>query len=107
MTTMTETKTTTFIAINRGFEVLGDLTEHWASKISAERVFIRTRDAIPPGTPVNLCFAVFLKEPHIVRGEGVVTANETLPHRGIEVRFTRLDESSVHLIEHIVRSARL
>lgn len=106
MKVMTEQHTEPLIPINRAYETLGDLVESWASKVSSDRVHIRTRDPLSVGTTVQLCFAIFLGVPHLVRGEGVVTQTNVHPAGGIEVKFTRLDDASKHLIDHVVRSAR-
>lgn len=108
VTSMTdETYAPPFIPINRAYEAMGDLADTYASKISMEGVYIRTRDLHPVGTTLTLAFAVFLGEPHIVHGEGVVVRVDHGPQRGMEIRFTSLTDESWRLVDHVVRTTRL
>ena len=91
-----------WVSINPGYEMLQELTDAWASKITHDAVFIRTREPLAVGTTVELRFPIALDQIYIVRGEGVVTRSEPDTPRGMEIRFTALTDRSRQIIQHVV-----
>lgn len=95
------------LRINHGFTEQEALFETWATMISRDGVFIRSRDPFPRGTRVSLKFAVLLDGLKIITGEGeVVRSDYTIPG-GMEIRFENLSHDSLDTLAALLQRTDL
>jgi len=94
------------VTINKEFESFDAFIHEYVTNISRSGVFIRSKDPLPVGTPVNLQFTVIMDDIESIEGAGEVVRVESDPP-GMGVVFTKLTSYSQELIERLLtRSIR-
>jgi Tfp pilus assembly protein PilZ len=90
------------VTVNHEFASAEDFVSQYVSNISTSGVFVRCDVDIAVGTHVNLNFTILSEEIETITGIGEVTRVQDSPS-GIGVEFRSLSQSSMALIEKLVR----
>jgi uncharacterized protein (TIGR02266 family) len=89
------------VTINKEFESFDAFIHEYVTNISRSGVFIRSKNPLEVGTPVNLKFTVIMNDIESIEGTGEVVRVEADPP-GMGVVFTELTTYSKHLIERLL-----
>lgn len=89
------------VTINKEFESFDAFIHEYVTNISRTGVFVKSKDPLPVGTRVNLCFTVFMDDMETIEGVGQVVRVEDDPP-GMGVVFTKLSQYSQHLIDRLL-----
>ena len=89
------------VTINHEFESVDQFIMEYVTDISRSGVFIRSKDPLPVGTKVNLCFTVIMNEIETIEGIGEVVRLSKDPP-GMGVAFVELSSYSQTLIEKMI-----
>ena len=89
------------VTINKEFESFDAFIHEYVTNISRSGVFIRSKNPLEVGTPVNLKFTVIMDDIEAIEGMGEVVRVESDPP-GMGVVFTELTTYSKHLIERLL-----
>ncbi|MBW2277794.1 MAG: PilZ domain-containing protein [Deltaproteobacteria bacterium] len=89
------------VTINMEFESFDAFINEYVTNISRSGAFIRSKNPLPVGTPVNLKFTVIMDDIETIDGAGEVVRVEADPP-GMGVVFTNLTGFSQQLIERLL-----
>jgi uncharacterized protein (TIGR02266 family) len=89
------------VTINKEFESFDAFINEYVTNISRSGVFIRSKNPLPVGTPVNLKFTVIMDDIETIEGAGEVVRVEADPP-GMGVVFVHLTGYSQQLIERLL-----
>jgi uncharacterized protein (TIGR02266 family) len=89
------------VTINMEFESFDAFINEYVTNISRSGAFIRSKNPLPVGTPVNLKFTVIMDDIETIEGAGEVVRVESDPP-GMGVVFTHLTAFSQQLIERLL-----
>jgi len=89
------------VTINMEFESFDAFINEYVTNISRSGAFIRSKNPLPVGTPVNLKFTVIMDDIETIEGAGEVVRVEADPP-GMGVVFTHLTAFSQQLIERLL-----
>ena len=96
------------IALRLAYGSIDEFIERYALNISSGGIFVRSRDPLPPGSPVRFDLQLASGQ-RVVRGTGVVTwitppsaPGEPKRLPGMGITFTSLDPESRALVERVV-----
>jgi uncharacterized protein (TIGR02266 family) len=89
------------VTINKEFESFDAFINEYVTNISRSGVFIRSKNPLPVGTPVNLKFTVIMDDIETIEGAGEVVRVESDPP-GMGVVFVHLTGYSQQLIERLL-----
>lgn len=93
------------VTINMEFESFDAFINEYVTNISRSGAFIRSKNPLPVGTPVNLKFTVIMSDIETIEGAGEVVRVESDPP-GMGVVFTDLTGYSQQLIERLLTRTR-
>jgi uncharacterized protein (TIGR02266 family) len=93
------------VTINKEFESFDIFIHEYVTNISRTGVFVRSKNPLPVGTPVNLKFTVIMDDIEVIEGEGEVVRVEDDPP-GMGVVFNELTSYSQQLIERLLTRSR-
>jgi uncharacterized protein (TIGR02266 family) len=89
------------VTINKEFESFDAFIHEYVTNISRTGVFIRSKNPLPIGTPVNLKFTVIMEDIEVIEGQGEVVRVDADPP-GMGVVFTHVTSFSQDLIERLL-----
>jgi uncharacterized protein (TIGR02266 family) len=89
------------VTINKEFESFDAFINEYVTNISRSGVFIRSKNPLKIGTPVNLRFTVIMNDIETIEGTGEVVRVESDPP-GMGVVFTHITAYSQQLIERLL-----
>ncbi|MCK9459413.1 MAG: PilZ domain-containing protein [Proteobacteria bacterium] len=89
------------VTINKEFESFDAFIHEYVTNISKSGVFIRSKNPLAVGTPVNLKFTVIMDDLETIEGAGEVVRVEADPP-GMGVVFTKLTAYSEQLIARLL-----
>ena len=89
------------VTINKEFESFDAFIHEYVTNISRSGVFVRSKNPLPVGTPVNLKFTVIMDDLEMIEGTGEVVRVEADPP-GMGVVFTKLTAYSEQLIGRLL-----
>ena len=89
------------VTINKEFESFDAFIHEYVTNISRSGVFIRSKNPLEVGTPVNLRFTVIVDDIETIEGTGEVVRVEEDPP-GMGVVFKELTSYSKALIERLL-----
>lgn len=89
------------ITINKEFESFDAFIHEYVTNISRSGVFIRSKNPLSIGTPVNLKFTVITNDIETIEGTGEVVRVESDPS-GMGVVFTQLTSYSKELLDRLL-----
>jgi len=92
------------VTINKEFESFDAFIHEYVTNISRSGVFIRSKNPLPVGTPVNLRFTVIMDDIETIEGAGEVVRVEEDPP-GMGVVFTHLTTYSQQLLDRLLTRA--
>ncbi len=93
------------VTINKEFESFDAFVSEYVTNVSRSGLFIQTRQPLPVGTQVNLCFTVLMEDVETVEGVGQVVRVHDDP-LGMGIVFTRLSRTSQAIIERLLTAPR-
>ncbi len=88
--------------INRAFASIEQFLSQYATDVSAEGCFLRSREVLPVGTAVDLRFTVAGDDLLIVEGQGEVVRVASGGGRGMGLRFTQLTPAGRASLQRIL-----
>ncbi len=89
------------LTINYEFESIEQFISDYVTNISRSGVFVRSKDPLPPGTRVKLCFTVIGDELETIEGVGEVVRTSHDPP-GMGVAFVELTTYSEDFIRKLM-----
>ncbi len=99
--TPTERRTEPRITINKDFESFDAFVHEYVTNVSRSGVYVKSKDPLPVGTQVNLCFRVIMDDVETIEGIGEVIRVENEPP-GMGLVFVELTHYSKTLLERLV-----
>jgi hypothetical protein len=89
------------ITINKDFESFDAFVHEYVMNVSRSGVYVKTKETLPIGTRVNLCFRVIMDTIETIEGVGEVIRVEQNPP-GMGVVFVELGQYSQRLLERLI-----
>ena len=89
------------LTINKEFESFDAFIHEYVTNISRTGAFVKSKQPLPVGTRVDLCFTVIMDEIETIEGVGEVVRVQKDPP-GMGVVFTELSQYSQQLIARLL-----
>ncbi len=89
------------LTINKEFESFDAFIHEYVTNISRKGAFVKSKQPLPIGTSVNLCFTVIMDDIETIEGVGEVVRVQDDPS-GMGVVFTELSQYSQHLLARLL-----
>ncbi len=93
------------LTINKEFESFDAFIHEYVTNISRTGAFVKSKQPLPIGTRVDLCFTVIMDEIETIEGVGEVVRVQKDPP-GMGVVFTELSQYSKHLIARLLTAPK-